>query len=48
MGGNAVLGFHIAFDLESTSGGLVVRGFGTACTIHKVYIHISIPLYYIV
>ena len=36
VNGNSVLGFNLAFDLESSSGGLVVRGFGTACTIHKL------------
>ena len=35
LGGNAVLGFDIRFDLEGASG-LVVRAFGTACRILKV------------
>ena len=36
VGGNSVLGFSLAFDMEGSSGGLVVRGFGTACTIHRI------------
>ena len=35
MGGNAVLGFNIKFDLEGASG-LVVRAYGTACRILRV------------
>ena len=35
MGGNAVLGFGIHFDLEGTSG-LVVRAYGTACRLLRV------------
>ena len=35
-GGQAVLGYSEAFDLESSSGALIARGFGTSCTVHKV------------
>lgn len=39
-GGQAVLGYVEAFDLESSSGALIARGFGTACTVHKVRFHL--------
>ena len=35
MGGNAVLGFKIRFDLEGASG-LVARAYGTACRLLKL------------
>ena len=35
MGGNAVLGFHIHFDLEGASG-IVARAYGTACSLLRV------------
>jgi len=31
MGGNAVLGFRLSFDLEKEEGGIVARGIGVAC-----------------
>ena len=34
MGGNAVLAYHQAFDIEGDSG-LIARGYGTACKIVK-------------
>lgn len=37
MGGNAVLGYNLVYDMEeATTGMIVVRASGTACTLHDV------------
>lgn len=40
LGGNAVLSYHQQFDLEGESG-IVVRGYGTSCSLRKVSISIT-------
>jgi hypothetical protein len=48
-GGQAVLGYSEAFDLESSSGALIARGFGTSCTVHKVSLDATcFALYFVI